>query len=117
MIENNQDFVGVPKFPGLVPMIWKTHLFDLPLLCVGDLGEPLALQRVVLLHLGGVAQVEVARPVRVPHGDVLAAVRPDVSPPVGVQVLSSLLVHVLLKSSQAGAVVGRFEKRNLASES
>lgn len=72
------------------------HLLDLPLFWVGDLGEPLSLQRVVLLHLGTVAQVQVAGPVRVPHGDLLASVRAHVPPPVGIQVFSGLLVHILM---------------------
>lgn len=33
----------------------RPDLLDLPLLGVRDLGEPLALQCVILLHLGGVA--------------------------------------------------------------
>lgn len=74
-----------------------THLFDLPLLWVRNFGEPLSLQGVVLLQLGGVAQVQVARPVRVPHRDLLTSVWAYVSPPVGVQVLSCLLVHILVK--------------------
>lgn len=77
-----------------------THLFDLPLLWVRNFGEPLSLQGVVLLHLGGVAQVQVARPVRVPHRDLLTSVWAYVSPPVGVQVLSCLLVHILAKGDE-----------------
>lgn len=59
-------------------------LFDLPLLRVRDFGEPLALQRVVLLQFGGVAQVQVARPVGVPHGDVIASFWAHIPSPVGV---------------------------------
>ena len=70
-----------------------THLLDLPLLRVRDLGESLALQGVVLLQLGSVAQVEVGWPVRIPHGGLL--LRACVPPPVRVQVLARLLVHVL----------------------
>lgn len=101
--ENSGDFISIHNCPALDSILRKTHLFNLPLLCIGDLGEPLALQCVVLLHLGGVAKVQIARPVRVPHGDVLAAVWANVSPPVWVQVFSTLLVHVLLKNRKPGA--------------
>lgn len=70
-------------------------LFDLPLLRVRDFGEPLALQGVVLLQLGGVAKVQVTGSVGVPHGDVVAAFWAHISSPVGVKVLSCVLVHIL----------------------
>lgn len=79
------------------PHCIKTCLFDLPLLWVRNLGEPLALQGIVLLQLGGVAKVEVARPVGVPHGDLIPSIWAHVPPPVGVQVFSCLLIHILVK--------------------
>lgn len=62
----------------------KAHLFDLPFLWIRNFGEPLALQGVVLLELRGLAQVQVARPVRVPHGYLLPSIWAYISPPVGV---------------------------------
>lgn len=73
----------------------KTHLFDLPLLWVRNLGESLALQGVILIQLRGVAKIQVAWTVRVPHGDLLPSIWAYVSPPVGVQILTRLLVHIL----------------------
>ena len=89
------------------------HLLDLPLLGVGDLGEPLALQSVVLLHLRDVAQVQVGGPVGVPHGDLLPAVGAHVPPPVGVQVLPGLLVYVLGRRNQRESLHGRKRKQRL----
>lgn len=71
------------------------YLFDLPLFRVRDLGEPLALQGVILLQLRSMAEVQVGRSVGVPHGDILPSFWAYVPPPVGVQVFSRLLVHIL----------------------
>ena len=71
-----------------------TYLFDLPLLGVRYLGQPLALQCVVL-QLRGVAQVEVGWAVGVPHDFLLLTIRALVPPPVGVQVLPCFLVYIL----------------------
>lgn len=80
------------------------HLFDLPLLCIRNLGEPLALQRVILLQLRGVARVQVARSVWVSHGDIVAAVWANISPPVGIQVFTGLLVYILAKGERKGKI-------------
>lgn len=50
-----------------------------------------------MLQLRGVAKVQVAWPVRVPHGDLFPSVWAYVPPPVGVEVFSCLLVHILTK--------------------
>lgn len=78
----------------------KAHLFDLPLLWVRNLGEPFALQGIILIQLRGVAEIQVAWTVRIPHGDFLPSIWAYVPPSVGVQVFTCLLVHILANKNK-----------------
>lgn len=75
------------------------HLFDFPLLRIGDLGESFAFQ-CVILYLWSMAQVQVCRSVRIPHGRLFLTFSTHISPSVRVQVFTSILVNVLVKERQ-----------------